>query len=257
MTPAEKALNAVNARIERLQIILRDTHPETTQRFLFEAVLVTVGLGESLTAYIKAVGASARRRHDELKATNVALEAQHGDLLKSGQELLEQLKANPTDRAIRKQIEVAQKGMADVQKTLRRGANALQRDVAPSVAMADHLAVNVRRFTEAEQSDAVKRAVKTFVAHLHELYVAQRTLPLKATIDAEVWVKSALTEIDQATDLYDAYARAGYQAIRVIEAMSISVSDKPPQTLDEATQRANEAVTARIKEIAARFTNAG
>src|SRR3954469_17495909 len=160
MNSAEKAVNAVNQRIERLQATLREARSETEQRRLFESVLATVGLGEALTGYIKAVDGYAQRRHAELKDTNVALSARHADLLKSGKELLEQLKANPTDRAIRKEIDAAQQAMAAIQKTLRRDTNALQRDVAPSIALIDKLAENVRRFSEAEEIDALKRVLK-------------------------------------------------------------------------------------------------
>jgi hypothetical protein len=254
MTPAEKAIHAVNARIERLQARLREANAEPTRRFLFESVLVTIGIGEALTDYIKTVGDHARRRHGELKASNAALETQHAELLKSGQQLLEQLKANPTDRAIRKEIDGLQQGMATIQKNLRRGANALQRDVAPGLAKIDALAESVRKVSDAEQIDALKRVLKTIVQHVHELYVTQRTLPAKDTIDATAWEKSALTEIDRATDLHDAYARAGYQAILALEIMRLAMSETPPQTNQEATRRGNEAVTARIKQIAGRFT---
>lgn len=253
MTPAEKAVNAVNSRIERLQANLREAQSETARRFLFESVLVTVGVGEALADYIKSVDRTARRRQAELKETNAALAARHADLLKSGQALLEQLKANPTDQAIRKEIEVTKQNMAAIPKTLRRESNALQREVAPSIAMIDKLAVSIRRLTEADGSDALKRVLKTIVELVRELYVAQRTLPLENSIDAGAWEKSARSEIDQATDLYDAYARAGYQAILALEVMTLAVSDAPPRTLDEATNRAREAVTARIRQIATRF----
>lgn len=253
MTPAEKAVNAVNSRIERLQAHLREAKSEAAQRFLSESVLVTIGVGEALAGYIKAVGEHAQRRHGELKATNAALTAQHAELLKGGQALLEQLKANPTDRAIRKEIDLAQQNMETVQKTVRRGANALQRDLAPSLALIDKFAVSVRKLSDAEETEALKRGLKTVVELVRELYVAQRTLPLKDTINAEVWQKSALAEIDQATDFYDAYARSGYQTILALELMTMAVSATPPQTLGEATSRANEAVAARIKQIASRF----
>jgi hypothetical protein len=256
MTPAEKAINAVNARIERLQQALRQTDAETARRFLFESVLVTIGIGEALTDYIKTVGQHAKRLHAELKETNAALEARHAEALKAGQAQLEQLKATPTDRALRKEIERTQQAMASIQKTLRRGANALQRDVAPSIALIDELAVSVRRFSEADHPDALKRVLKGIVGHAHELYVAQRTLPLKETIDPVAWEKSAIAEMDQATDFHDSYARAGYQMILALEVMTMAVSETPPQALSEATSRANGAVAARIKQIAARFTAA-
>jgi hypothetical protein len=256
MTPAEKAINAVNARIERLQAVLRESNTETGRRFLFESILVTIGIGEALSDYIKMVGQHAKRLHAELKATNVDLEARHAEALKAGQAQLEQLKANPTDRAIRKEIERTQQAMAAIQKSLRRGTNALQRDVAPSIAMIDEVSVSVRRLSEADHPDALKRVLKGLAEQAHELYVAQRTLPLKETIDPAAWEKSAVAEVDQAAEFYDAYARAGYQAILALEVMTMAVSETPPQALTEATRRANAAVAARIKQIATRFTPA-
>lgn len=254
MSSAEKAINAVNQRIERLQANLREAKTESAQRFLFESVLVTIGIGEALSDYIKMVGAYAQRRHAELKETNAGLAAQHGELLKSGQELLEQFKANPADKALRKALDAAQKSMANIQKTVRRGANALQREIAPGLAMVDRLAQSVRKFVEADQLDALKRGVKAAIGLAHEFYVAQRALPLNATIDAATWEKTAAAEIDQAGDFYDAYARTGYQTILVLETMRLALCETPPQTLEETTKRANESVAARIKEIAGRFS---
>jgi len=256
MTPAEKAIDILNRRIERLQVALREAKSATVQRFLFEAVLVTIGLGEALNDYVKAVGTYAQRRHGELKAMHTTLTGEHADLLTSGQRLLEQLKTKPTDRALRKEIEQTQKKMAAIQKTLRRGANALQRELAPGLAVIDELAVSVRRFSEADQLDALKRVLKTTPELVRELYAAQRTLAAKETIDAAAWEKSALHEIDQATDFHDAYARAGYQVILAFEMMTLAVSETPPPTIGEVTQRANASVAARIKQIAARFTAA-
>ena len=54
-----------------------------------------------------------------------------------------------------------------------------------------------------------------------------------------------------------AYARAGYQAVLAIEAMTLTLAETPPRTADEVTQRANESVAARIKQIAARFAEPG
>jgi hypothetical protein len=254
MTPAEKAINAINLRIERLQAALREAKSETAQRFLSESVIVTVGIGEALTDYIKSVGTYARRRHGELKATSAALEAQHADLLKSGQAQLEQLKAKPTDRALRKEIDATQQAMAAIQKNLRREKNALQREVAPSLATIDTLAEAVRRFSEADRSEALQRGLKALVELVRELYVSQRTLPLNDTINAGAWEKSAGAEIDQATDFHDAYARAGYQAILALEVTALAVSESLPATVAEATQRGNAAVAARIRAIAGRFT---
>jgi hypothetical protein len=253
MTPHEKAINAVNARLERLQANLRDAKVEAAQRFLFQSLVVTIGVAEALNDYVKMVGKYAGRRHGDVKQTNEALSAQHADLLKSGQELLEKLKANPTDRAIRKEIELAQQKMAAVQKTLRRGAHALQRELAPSLAMIDEMAVSLRRFSEAEQNDALKRVLRTIVGLVREFYRAMPALPTKDVVDAAAWEKSAGAEIDQAVDFYDAYARTGGQAILALELMTMAVSENPPRTTGEAAQRGNEAIGARLKEITARF----
>src|SRR5689334_18078554 len=198
MTPHEKAINAINARLERLQANLRDAKMETVQRFLFQSLVVTIGVVEALNDYIKMVGEYARLRHGELKQTNEALAARHTDLLNYGKELLEKLKGNPTDRTIRKDIERAQQDMAAVQKNLRRGANALQRDLGPSLATIDQMAESVRRLAEADQSDALKRVMKAVIAQVRDLYAAQPGLPAKDIIDAGAWERSAGVEIDQA-----------------------------------------------------------
>lgn len=254
MTPHEKAVTALNRRLEQLQANLREAKAESAQRFLFQAVVVTLGLGEALNAYIKVVGTYAQRRHGELKQANDTLAARHAELLHSGKELLEKLKANPTDRAIRKEIDVAQQAMTAIQKNLRRGTNALQRDIAPSIAMIDRLSESVRRLSEADDNDALKRLLKTLVGHVRELFAAQPALTSKVTLDAGAWERSAASEIDQAADRYDAYARACYQAMLGVDMMTMVVSESPPRTPEEATHRANESVAARLKEITARFT---
>lgn len=254
MTPVEKAETALNSRIERLQANLRAAESETARRFLFQSLVVSVGVGEALTSYVKAIGQYAQGLHGGLKQTHDALTAQHADLLRSGNELLARLKANPADRALLKEIEGTQKAMADIQKNLKRGANALQRDTAPSIAMIDKLALSLRRLAEADQADALKRAVAAIVEHVRELYLAQPGLPAKHIIDAVAWENSAGSAIDQATDAYEAYAQAGYQAMLALEVMTMAVSPAPPQTAEEATQRANDAVAAQLKAIAARLT---
>lgn len=255
MTPIEKAENALNGRISQLQANLREAKSETAQQFLFQALVVCIGIGEALTGYVRMIGQYAQGRHGELKQTHDTLTAQHADLLKSGQEMLERLKATPTDRALRKEIEVAQKSMAAIQKNLKRGANALQRDVAPSIAMIDKLALGVRRLGEADQIDALKRAIRMIVGDVHELYRTQPTLPVKDIIDAAAWEKTAVSEIEQATDSHEAYARAGYQAMLALDVMTMAVSPTPPRTAEEAISRANESVAARVRAIAARFTS--
>src|ERR1041385_8559844 len=111
MTPHEKSVPAVNRPLARLQANLREAQEESAQRFLIQAVVVTLALADAFNSYIKAVGQYAQRRHGELKESSATLAAQHADLLKSGQELLEKLKATPTDKALRKEIERVQTAM--------------------------------------------------------------------------------------------------------------------------------------------------
>ncbi|MEO7414061.1 MAG: hypothetical protein ABIZ81_11975 [Opitutaceae bacterium] len=253
MTSIEKAETALNRRLERLQANLRETTSETTRRFLTQSLVVCVGLGEALTDYLKMIGQYAQGRYGKLKQAHDSLTAEHADLLESGNELLARLKADPNDRLIRQDIERAQQAMAGIQKTLRRGADSLQRDLAPSMGIAEKLAVSVRRFGEADQLDALKRVIAMIVEHVRELYLAQPGLPAKGVIDAPAWEKSAVAEIQQASDFYEAYAMAGYQALRAIDVMTLAVSPTPPLTAEEANLRANESVAARVKAITARF----
>ena len=254
MTPHEKAVNAINLRLERLRAKLGEAKEESAQRFLFQAIIATIGVAEALSEYIKAVGNFARRRHGEVKAQSDAIGAQHADLLKSGQELLEKLKANPADRAIRKEIEQTEQQMAVAQKSVRRTANALQRELGPSVAVIDEMALNIKRFSEADQTEVLKRVLKALVAQTRGLYSAQLGASATEVIDGAAWEKAAAAEIDQAGGIDDAYARTGYQAILALEMMMMAVSESPPGTALEAIQRANESVAARLKELMARFT---
>ncbi len=254
MTPIEKAETALNSRIERIQANLRETRTETEQRFLFQSLVVCTGIGAALSDYIKMIGQYAQGRHSELKQAQATLTVQHADALKSGTELLERLKANPTDQAIRKEIATAQKTMEGIQKTLRRGANALQREVAPSMAMIDKLALGIRRFGEADQIEALKRVTKGMVEHVSELYRTQPGLPSKNIVDAAAWEKSAASDIDQASDFYEAYARTGSQVLLALDLMTMAVSQTPPRTSEEATQRAHDSVASRLREITTRFT---
>ncbi len=255
MTPHEKAVNAVNRRLERLQANLRAAEVETAGRFVFQALVVTVGAGEALNDFLKQVGEYAKRRHAELTPANETLAAQHAELLKAGKILLEQFKANPTDRDLRKQIDAAQQNMAAIQKTLRRGANALQRGVAPGIAMIDTMAESVQRFSEAEDNDALKRVLKSVVAQVRELYRAQPGLPAKDVIDADTWEKSAVAELNQSAGFHDAFARAGSHVILGLELMALAMGERPPGSAQEAATRANEAVTTRLKTATARFTS--
>ena len=53
----------------------------------------------------------------------------------------------------------------------------------------------------------------------------------------------------------NARARAGYQAMLALEVMTLVVASAPPQTPEEAAQRANEAASTRVKAIAARLAD--
>jgi hypothetical protein len=253
MTPIEKAELALNRRLERLQANLRESTSESARRFLTQSLLMCVGLGDALSDYVRAIGHFAQRRHGELKEANDALIAQHAALLKSGNELLERLKASPNDRGVRQEIERAQREMAAIQKTLRRGADALQRSLAPSMGMVDQLSVAVRRFGEADEIEGLKRIVGTMVRLVRELFRAHPELPAEEIIDVAAWETSAGSEIDQAGDFYEAYALAGYQALRALDLMVMALTQAAPLTAEEAAQRANEAVATRVKAIAARF----
>ena len=254
MTPIEKAENALNSRIEQIQTKLRAAESEMARGFLFQSLVACLGVGEALKDYVRMIGQYAQRRYGELKPTQETLTAQHADLLKSGTEQLERLKANPTDRTLLKEIERAQTAMAAIQKNLQREANALQREVAPSLALIDPLALSIRKFGEADQIDALQRVIKTMVGQVRELYLAQSTLPAKNIIDAESWAATAASEIDHAADFYEAYARAGYQAMLALDVMTMAVSPAPPETSEEAIQRAGQSVVARVKTITERFT---
>ena len=159
MTPTEKAEAALNTRLERLQVNLRAATSENSRRFLAQSLVVCIGLGEAMTDYVKMIGEYARGRYGEIKQTHATLSAEHAVLLKPGGELLEQLKANPSDRAVRHEIERAQKAMESIQKTLRRGADTLQSDLAPSMGAVDKMALSVRRLAEASQCAVISAAV--------------------------------------------------------------------------------------------------
>jgi exonuclease VII large subunit len=253
MTPTEKAEAALNHRLEQLQVKLRASTSETLRRFLVQSIMASIALGEAMTDYVRMIGQYAQGRYSEIKDTNATLTAQHAELLKSGGEMLERLKANPGDQAIRKEIERAQQAMESIQKTLRRGADSLQRDLAPSMSMVDKIAASVRRLAEADQPDALKRAIGMIVGHVRELYVSHPGLPAKNIINAEAWENAARREIDNATDFYEAYALTGYQALRAIAVMTMAVSPTPPATAEEGAHAANESVATRLKEITLRF----
>lgn len=254
MTPHQKAVNAINARLERLQANLTEATAETARQLLFQALVVSVGVAEALNDYITGVGEFAKRRHAAVKQANEALAVEHAGLLAGGRELLEKLKTEPADRALRKQIEGVQQKMTAIQKTLRRGANALRRELAPGLALIDELAVDVRRLAESDQRDTLKRVLKAVIGHVRPLYAVQLGAAAKEIVDAPRWEQAAVTEVDHAADFTDAYARAGYQATLALEWLALALAEAPPPTAAEATQRATEAVTQRLKAVAARFT---
>lgn len=253
MTPHEKAVSAVNARLQRLQAELRNTQDEAAQRYLLQAVFVTIAVIEALNDYIKSVGAFAQRRHAELKEKKEALELRHSELLEAGKAQLEKLKANPLDKAVTKEIERTQALMAAVQKDLKRGANTLQHEVAPGLAMIDQMSDGVRRLAEADKSETLKRLLRMVVEKVGELYRAQPDLPEKEIVDAEAWETTALGEVEAAAGFTDAYAHSGYQTTLSLELMAMALSETPPATPGEASQRARTAVTVRLKEITERF----
>ncbi|MGH7995013.1 MAG: hypothetical protein ACRD27_03110 [Terracidiphilus sp.] len=253
MTPHEKAVNAINARLERLQANLRETRGEDAQRVLLRSLVVTIGVAEALNDYIRTVGRYAQRRHGQLKQANEALGARHAELLDSGKALLEKLKANPADRTLRKEIELAQQSMTAVQKSVRRGANTLQRELAPCLAMIDQMATSVRCFAEADRKDELKRLLKAVAGQVRELYGAHPSLPADNLIDAEAWESSGAAEIEGGADFYVGYAHAGYQTTLALEFATMALSEVPPRTAEEAAGRAADALAVRLREVAARL----
>lgn len=254
MTPLEKAEAALNSRIERIQTNLKDTRSESARSFLFQSLVVCVGIGEALAGYVNAVQVYANTRYNEIKDMQGRLTAEHDGLLASGNDLLERLRANPTDRDLLKQIEQTKKDMAAVQKTLRRGADSLQSELAPSMGIMDKLALSIRRIAEADGIDPLKRTLRTVFEHVGELYSAQERLPSKNIIDPAALEASALGEMDQATEFYDVFARSAYHTMLAVDLMTLALSSQPPQTAEEAVKRAHAASTTRLNVIAARLT---
>ena len=254
MTPHEKAVDAINVRLERLQANLREAQGEVARRFLFQSVVVTIAIAEALGDYVKAVGANAERRFGTVKQKNEILGSRHNELLQSGQQLLEKLKVDPTNQSVRSEIEQVKREMAAVQKDIRRDANALQRELAPTLAMIDEMSMAIRRFTEADEEGALKRQISAVIGHVRNLYAAQ-SVPLAPDVVTS-WEAAAVSELDQGTEYHDAYARAGHQVTLALEWLIMAVSENPPSGADEAVQRANEAVGRRLKEITARITSA-
>jgi hypothetical protein len=253
MTPMEKAERALNDRIARLQVRLHETPSDTARRHLIQAVVVCVALSEGISDYVRTVQQYAQTRYGELKEEQAALTTRHAGLLDAGKELLEQLKADPADPTVRREIEEAQRAMATIQKTLRKSAETLQREVSPSIRRVDEIAEAVSRLCRAEERNELGRPLRLMISQVQALYRGHPNLPAKGIIDAQAWEASALASIQEATEFDDAHARAGFQVLVALEVMTLAVSPAPPETAEDATRRANEAVAQRIGRITARL----
>lgn len=254
MTPIEKAENALNSRIQYFQSKLAEQNSEATRRTLVQALVVYVGIGEAIADYVRTLNQFATSRFATLKQEQAKLTAEHAELLSSGETLLTQLKADPTDRAVRKEIERAQQKMEAVQKTLRRSADALQREISPGVRLLDEMAATLRYLAEAEDALSLKRATKKLTLHAQELFRHAPQAP-HGLIDAATWEASAVEAIDQSQDFYEAHARAGTQAVLALALMSISLSAGAESVPESVLTLANGAVTKRLTEIAARLSS--
>lgn len=254
MSPIERAEGALNDRVALLQTSLGSAQTATAQATLFQALLASVAVGEALADYVQSVSEYARERHGKLKQMEATLASQHAALLQSGTKLLEQLKANPGDKAVRKEIERTKRTMEGVQQKLRRGSYTLQSDLAPGMTMIDKVALAIRRFAEAAELDGLKRVVKTMVEHANDLYRSQPGLVARNVVDAAVWGKAAQAGVEQAQEFQEAFARAGYQVLLTLDVMRMALSPTPPQSAPEATRRATEAIADRLKATAARIT---
>lgn len=253
MTPMEKAERALNGRIEQFQAKLQQADSELARRSLVQGIVIFVGIGEAISLHVRAVGEYAKARFAEQKKEQAALTTEHDDLLKVGEELLEKFKADPTNRDLHKELERVQGKMALVQKNVRRGANTLQRELAPSLGLIDRIADGVRRLCEAADKEALQRAMKLLLACVQDFYRAHPSAS-NGIVDALAWEKSALSAIAEAADFYDAQARAGYQALLGLEVLTMAQSPDAPQTVEETSQRANASVAQRLTSIASRFT---
>lgn len=253
MTPIEKAEQALNGQIARLQSRLQTANTESARNDLVQAILVWAGVGEAITEYVNTIEQYAKERHGEIKQAQIALTAEHDELLKSGKEMLERLKANPSDRDLRKEIDRVQQKMESIQKSLRRGADTLQREVNPGIRLIDTVADSLRRLCESEDKDGLKRWSKAIGEHPQELYRAHPALPSNGVIDPASWEKSAAFAIDESPTFLSAQARAGLQATLALELMIMALSATPPQSNEEATARANAAVAERMKRMTQRL----
>ncbi len=257
MSPIEKAEQALNAQIEQVQARLKAASLTQPRPDLVQGVLVWAGLGETITQYVASIGEYARKRHGELKQIQLSLTVQHDELLKSGNEMLVRLKDDPSDRVVQKAIGEAQRAMETIQKTLRRGAATLQKEVNPCIRSIDTVAENIYRLCESKDRDRMKRWTKAIVREPEELYRAHPALPAKAMIDTASWERSAAIAIDEAPTFFEAQARAAFQAMIALEIMILGISMEPPRSPGEATERANAGVSLRLKKIMQRLADAG
>jgi hypothetical protein len=246
MTPMGKAEAALNGRIAEFQAKLRNAEAEATRRSLVHAVMVLLAIREAVSHYVQAIGDYAKNRFAELKEQQTALTGEHAQLLKSGSEMLERLKANPADREIRKEIERTQRSMEAVQKNLRRGADTFQREIGPSLVLVDKLADSLRRLCESEDQVSLKRATKTLFSDVEEFS--------RVPVDAAAWYRSAAASIDEGTDFYDANARACFQALLALELITLAISTRP-EAQQNIVETANAAATARVTAVASRLAN--
>lgn len=253
MTPMEKAEHALNERIAHLQVRLNEAQSDTARHHLIQAVVVCVALSEGITDYVRNVQQYAQSRYGELKEKQAALTSHHAELLTAGKGLLEQLKADPADRNVRREIEQAQRAMAAIQKTLRKSADTLQRELSPSLRRVDEIAETVGRLCRAEDKSELGRSIRLMIGEVLALYRGHPNLPAKGVIDASAWETSALSSVEETTEFDDAHARAGFQILVALQVMTLAVSPAPPLTAEDATQRANEAVAQRIQRITARL----
>ena len=254
MTPIEKAERALNHKIEQIQARMAAAGAEKTRPDLVQGLLIWASLGQAITDYVAAINTSAKQRHAELKEKQVALVFEHDNLLRAGQAQLERFKANPEDASIRAELKQTQRNMEAIQKTLRRGAASLQNEVNPSIRILDTLADHVRRLCESEDKIEIKRWTKAIVQQPEALYRAHPALPTKGIIDTASWEMSAAAAVDEANDFQEAQDRAAFQSMLVLEIMIMAISANPPQSTEEATERANASVALRTKNLMARLT---
>lgn len=253
MALMEQAEKALNARIQDFQTKLQAADAGPLRDSLVQAIVVYAGIGEAISAYVQSINQYATARFGELKTAQGTLTTEHAELLKSGHALLEELKLRPTDRALRKEIERTQRKMETLQKTLRRGADALQREISPGVRSLDELAAALRQLAEAEDTAKLRRAVHSMLAVARDRYHSGDHPPGNGVSPVAAWERGAVEAVENATNFYAAHARAGTHAILVTELLSAAMRVTPPETLDAGLQEAHAAVARRLAAVAERF----